>query len=84
MAQTVKVIATKIEDKIELFVDAFDLRKDNLLNLSACRIKFREDKEPYAVDAVGSGLLTMSMDQARTLNDQLTEILKGETNGTDS
>lgn len=83
MAQTVKVIATKIEDKIELDVDAFDLRKDNFLQLKACRIRFKE-AIPYVVDTVGDGLLTMSMDQAKTLNDQLTEILKGDEDGTDS
>ena len=77
----VVIAATKIDDKVELFVDIYGCERDDP-RLTACRINFEESKrELFATDTVGSGLLTLTMDQAQELNDQLTAILSKLTKG---
>lgn len=71
-----KVTAAKIEDKVEIFAEIFSSRSDDV-DLTACRVKFKEIeiKSLYKVDEPGSGLLTLSMDQAKVLHAELAEIL---------
>lgn len=71
-----KVSATKIEDKVEIFVEIFGKNTYDL-NLIACRIKFKEfaDENMFKQDEIGSGLFTLTLDQAKSLNAELTEIL---------
>lgn len=72
----VKISAIKIKNKIEIFAEIFG-SKPNGLNLTVCRIRFKEIESLYKIDELGSGLFTLSIDQAKTLNAELTKVLCG-------
>lgn len=65
------IYAVKINNKVELYAG------DDGLTLEACRITFKEiTKSEFAIDSLGSGFLTLSMNEVKILNDQLSTILK--------
>lgn len=66
-----KISAIKIKDKIEIFAEIFGKKSDDL-NLTACRITFKEIEGLYKQDELGDGLFTLTIDQAKELRDSLT------------
>jgi hypothetical protein len=70
-----QITPIKIEDKVEIFVEIFTNKFDDL-NLTACRTTFKEITKLFKQDELGGGLLTLTMDQARSLNADLTKILE--------
>lgn len=69
-----KIAVALIKNEIELYVDIYCK-----FPLKACRIRFREvnpNKDLYKQDKLGDGLLTMTINQARNLRNQLSVILE--------
>jgi len=63
------IFVIAIDDKVELYAAIW-----NRQPLKACRITFKEinlEKDLYKQDEIGDGLLTMTIDQAKNLRDQL-------------
>lgn len=71
------ITAVKIKDKVEIFAEIFGENTYDL-NLTACRITFKEMEGLFAQNKLGDGLLTLTIDQARSLNADLTRILENK------
>ena len=69
------IAAIKLENKIEIFAEIFADNSDDP-DLTACRITFKKIEKPFKQDKLGDGLLTLTVEQAKSLNTDLTKILE--------
>lgn len=74
------ITPVRIGDKIELYGEIYG-KEIGDMNLSACRLTFREITRMFNQDGIGDGFWTLTFNQAKQLYDDLGVILRGPDKG---